>query len=120
MTSSVNTRPERGRWPWVSGPGPARRSGGFPSLFQHFASPCNTRYDLAFYPPEGSEGPAGTAKTGRAERSFRSRMRFCNIKPKYVNMADINNSAKDSGGRPVLSPDGGADGAGAPASGAAA
>ena len=34
-------------------------------------------------------------------------------------MADINNSAKDSGGRPVLSPEGGADGAGAPASGAA-
>lgn len=46
-------------------------------------------------------------------------MRFCNIRPKYVNMADINNSAKILSGEPARSPDGGADGAAETAAGAA-
>lgn len=47
-------------------------------------------------------------------------MSFCNIKPKYVNMADINNSAKDSRPKLASSAAGGAEGAAAAGAGKAA
>jgi DNA-binding MarR family transcriptional regulator len=68
----------------------------FPRLFQYFASPGNTRYEW------DRTGPISAINALRVKRpalvrSFRLQRSFCNIKPKYVNMADINVTSKGSG-----------------------
>src|SRR5512147_2514102 len=62
----------------------------FSRLFQHFASTRDTRYDLADR-KDAPESPRARIRNGAfLVRSFRLGCRFCNIKTKYVNMADIN------------------------------
>src|SRR5262245_55640485 len=61
---------------------------------QHFTSQGNTRYK------KGRNGPIRSLQLTADQKriisvlSFRLRHRFCNINPKYVNMADINLSTK--------------------------
>ena len=67
----------------------------FPRLFQYFASPGNTRYEWDRTGPISATN-ARRVKRPASVRSFRLRRSFCNIKPKYVNMADINVTSKGS------------------------
>ena len=65
----------------------------FSRLFQYFASAGNTRYEW------GRSGPIAVSPAHRRKGPFRydpfvREPCFCNIKPKYVNMADINVNAK--------------------------
>jgi DNA-binding MarR family transcriptional regulator len=62
----------------------------FSRLFQHFASAGDTRYDLADQ-KDALQSPRVLSQKGAfLVRSFRLECFFCNIKTKYVNMADIN------------------------------
>src|SRR4029078_11439626 len=59
-------------------------------LFQHFAAAGDTRYDLADRKGLPLKPCCVQAKRAFLVRSFRAGYCFCNIKTKYVNMADIN------------------------------
>ena len=59
----------------------------FPRRFQYFASRANTRYEWV------RSGPIGRRRTAKGPFRYDPFVlsdHFCNIKPKYVNMADIN------------------------------
>ena len=61
---------------------------------QHFTSQGNTRYEKDRNGPIRSLQLTADQKRTISVLSFRLRHRFCNINPKYVNMADINLSTK--------------------------
>src|SRR6476469_8493732 len=61
---------------------------------QHFTSQGNTRYEKGRNGPIRSLQLTADQKRTISVLSFRLRHCFCNINPKYVNMADINLSTK--------------------------
>src|SRR5579885_2324742 len=65
----------------------------FPRLFQHFASGRDTGYQWVRIGPI-SLSASGARRKDSFVRSFRATSSFCNINPKYVNMADITATAK--------------------------
>src|SRR5262249_8880244 len=68
----------------------------FARPFQHFTSRVNTRYEWDRSGPIGVISKFRRQKRAVSVRSFRPPGCFCNIKTKYVNMADINVSDKAS------------------------